>query len=306
MDFARIPKPVFCFDQVILLSSATKRRLNAILPIKALREYYPRFRVRAFNHATYQSKVCFIPISRPLLELLQEHENKLGFYDINSIELAYDFPASSIEEAKEIYRLLSQSIDKKYHRRGSLFICNEDTAAPKGIIKGSTSYWENKDAATGLKLYCRYDKKTNQPMCRLEWTLSGVSGIYKKTGIGTLKDLITFNGDDFLRSNLRISTINKSEFINYFFPKSKNKNRAFCLYTRINAHKNPLSNSDFESALNTERSVSQLKGHLLTEKKQLQKRKGRRNHWQKKVANLTQYQLNKIFRRVNIIEYWRD
>ena len=303
IDHNCIPRPIFSIDQVTLVTSTSTRSLNARLPIKELRYFCPEFRVLPLNKYNYKSKICFLALNLNFLETLVRSEELIGAYEISEIELAFDFPASDEREARAIHKYIYRNLYKKYHRRRQLSECSCNTPPPHSIIQGPTIYWEDRKSKTGLKAYCRYSKVTGKPAARLEWTLRGARDIKKKTGIDRIEDLIEFNSESFLERHFVIETINKDNYVKYLL-KSKNAKMAFNLLARINAYQMPIADEDFELAIGLASSTSYIRGALLHEKACLKNRRGRRTPREKKIANLTQHQLRKIFNRIDLLSRW--
>jgi len=229
----------------------------------------------------------------------------LGDYDITRIELAFDFPASTPAEAKHISNYITPNLDKKYPIRRKVYKIDDKKKPPTDIIPGPTTYWEDRSARTRIKGYCRHSKATGKPVFRLEWTLSQAGSINDKTGISRISDLLNYNSEHFFARNFRICIINKEYFKERFYPNTKmSAIRAFGFYQRSRAYRNPLSASDFELAKDIEGSTAQVKNALLLEKQELKNRRGRRNHWQRKIMGLNQHQINKLFEEIDLVNHW--
>ena len=178
-----LPQPRFTFDKIIIVSTASKMRLEEVLPIADLQRLCPDFKVhtRRSGPSFYQSNIQFV--YKPQAEfwnLLIEHESKLQIYRFYQIELAFDFPAPDEASALETGQELAFSLRKLWHKRRTTEIrYDPDTSPPEGIIHGPTFYYEDGPSSTRLKVYARYPKfgpRQHQPVARLECQcpLSGV------------------------------------------------------------------------------------------------------------------------------------
>ena len=150
------------------------------------------------------------PTSTVFWDLLVEHESKLGPYSICGLELAFDFPAATKIDALEMVFALVRNIRKKWHQRNDLrFKYEPYNPPPPGRVCAPTFYFEPRDSATALKIYCRHPKrlrhsfKYDQLVVRAEWTQYRARSVYAKTGIKRLSEYWSSFSTD---SNRRRST----------------------------------------------------------------------------------------------------
>lgn len=282
--------------------------------MKALRAEAHSFRCYGISRGPSwgRSIVEFVyPTSTAFWDLLIEHESKLGLYSICGLELAFDFPAATKTEALEIDFAVVRHIRKKWHQRKDLWFEYEPyTPPPPGCVCAPTFYFEPRDSATALKIYCRHPKrlrhsfKYDQLVVRVEWTLYRARSVYAKTGIDRLSDIRNFDSSEFLRRNFSLERLNI-------------ENLGLWLMARLAArqqrhHQDPVTHGtafldgeargDQQLVTNLDlthdvkwRSSAQVRGYLRNERAIARALRGKLPAWEHDMRELTDYRLNSFF-----------
>ena len=100
-----LPCPRFTFDRLRISTTVPKRSLCQRLPVSALRQHCPTFRVveTGLNNCGYRSAVDFTyPPAMAFWSLFAANEGRLGTYAITRLELAFDFRAANEFEAQQM------------------------------------------------------------------------------------------------------------------------------------------------------------------------------------------------------------
>jgi len=107
-----------------------------------------------------------------------------------------DFLYETEYEAAQAAEFFRQHLRKKYHRRGEI------------RVVGGTIYWEDRKARTNLKAYPRADKRTGEPLVRIEWIFKRAAHIRERIGIATIGDFSDFDFDSFIAKHFLLEEIN--------------------------------------------------------------------------------------------------
>ena len=319
-----LPPPSFTFDRIGLTSMVPARELRKKLPMRLLRNRCHDFQINALpsRPGPYKSRVEFTySTDLGFWDLLLNVENEIGTYVITKLELAFDFPANNITDAKNITLVLGQHIRKLWHCRKEVKVeWSRNIPAPPGIINGPTFYFEDRKSTTNVKAYARYAKEPKQksfnydrPIARLEWTLTGALAIKTKTGIENLSDLAVFCSDIFLSRHFRLENFDPRKFGELvatppkkrIWPRSRRSKysydrpaRAAYAYLRFHAYKDSEWSNSFEvneASLLKWNSTAHIRGHLRQKRHDLSHTPGRKSELQNKMKDLTDYQIDRIF-----------
>ena len=302
-----LPCPRFTFDRVRILTTVPKRSLCQRLPVSALRQHCPTFRVveAGLNNCGYRSAVEFTyPPAMAFWSLFAANEGRLDTYAITRLELAFDFPATGEFEAQQMCLDVSQCIRKPWHQRKGIRIYDPNLGCPAGVIPGPTFYFEDRRSRTALKLYCRYEKtgsghRHDRPLARMEWTLSGAAAIAKKTGITRITQIqdpeVLSIISTFRERHLCLEVLNFERLGKWIDPRFQHPRVAAGAYLRRHAFPIGQAVEDDYDALHQWQSAAQVRGHLRNERLKVKSTPGRRSPWQQKLSQLTDYRLRTFF-----------
>jgi hypothetical protein len=171
----------------------------------------------------------------------------------------------------------------------------------RGVIWGPTFYLEERGKPTCAKIYCRYPKlirrdfNWSRPVARVEFTLNGWENIKAKTGIEFLADLMVFNAMPFRDKYLRFEVVNLEQLGRWLSGGSKNPTQSAEDFLRKQIQADPQYAKHAYLTQHKWLSASQMRGHLLKERKIARTKIGRPSLHQSKLKGLTDYRLNKMF-----------
>jgi len=291
---------MYIFDKITIYTQAPKKRLEQTLPVKKLRVLNPSLDIDYANgDGGFYSKVTFVAPSREFIELLLEYKHELWGYKFNVVEMPKDHISDDEQGVIDLYDEITPQIRKKWSARKELISVDKNNSKKPHVhyreddkvFGRPTLYFEHAHANVGLKAYCRYTKDTNEPAFRYELSFEKAHSIKKKTGIERLPDLLDYDPTPVFNRYIKYEEINYEEFgawikgekkcrILQHKPKRKfeynHKKRTAQLFLRILADKDTLIGSYEENDKQREKwkSVSQLRGYLLKEKKRIKKKMG--------------------------------
>src|SRR5437867_3370429 len=177
---------VLRFDKIEILAPRPAEKLRALLPLAALQAHAVTFKLEHCSLYQYRAKLLIVAPDPEFWNILAPYADCLGRSKICALELDRDTVYQTELEARAAADTAVQHLHKKYHRRGIV------------TVVSGTAYWEDRRARTNLMVYARPDKRTGQPLLRVEWRLKGAAHIYKKTGIATISDLRDFDFAPFM------------------------------------------------------------------------------------------------------------
>ena len=184
------------FDKIEIIFPKQPEQLRARLPLADLEAHAVISKLEHFPFYKYRAKLTVVDPDYEYWRILEEYEAELGEYKICHIELACDFLYETEDEADQAAEFFLQRLRKKRHRRGAV------------KVAGGTAYWEDRKAWTNLKVYVRLDKRTGEPLVRIEWTLKHATHIRKQTGIITISEFRDFDFILFLAKHFLLEEIN--------------------------------------------------------------------------------------------------
>jgi len=135
----------------------------------------------------------------------------------------------------------------------------------------------------------------SRPVARVEFTLNGWKNIRDRIGVEFLADLLVFNATPFRDKYLRFEVVNLEQLGRWLNGGSKNPALTAKSYLQLQIQ------ADLQYAKRahlTEHkwlSASQVRGHLLKERKRAKQKVGRPTLLESKLRGLTDYRLNKMF-----------
>jgi hypothetical protein len=302
---AQLPPAAFTFDRVLLKTPQTCQRLRhpGVLPLASLRRHSHAFNVVNDRHRQPPpwSKVDFVySPSQTFWDVLLAREAKLKPYEFASLELAFDFAMPDVASAQQAVFDLALSLRKFWPSRKSVWFEHGQTLRP-GVIWGPTFYFEQKGKPTCAKIYCRYPKligggfASGQPMARVEFTLNGWKNIKKKIGVEFLADLLVFNATPFRDKYLRLEAVNLERLGRWLNRGSKNPTQTAESLLQQLVQADPQYAKQAYLTEHKWLSASQVRGHLLKERKRSKKKNGRPTLLESKLRDLNDYRLNKMF-----------
>ena len=301
----QLPPPHFTFDRVLLKTPQTCERLRhpSVLPLASLRQHCHAFNV--VNDEDRQpppwSKVDLVySPSQTFWNLMLASENHLKPYYITSLELAFDYHLSNEAAAQQAVFDLALGLRKLWPSRKSMWFENGETLR-RGVIWGPTFYLEKRGKPICAKIYCRYPKligggfASGQPMARVEFTLNGWKNIKNKIGVEFLADLLVFNATPFRDQYLRFEVVNLGQLGRWLKGGSKNPAQTAESYLQQQVRADPQYANHAYLTEHKWLSSSQVRGHLLKERKRAKQKVGRPTLFESKLRGLTDYRLNKMF-----------
>ena len=205
-------------DRVELVSSVATYDLWQTLPIKKLKDAAAYFHIRQIKHpkSRYKSRIILIctPHADPI-RLLFDSEPTLDNYVVSEAELAFDLPATSVEDAGEKLLWLACHIRKRNHSSGKVRVVSDAwEKPPPGCLNLPTLYFEYPSSTIALKLYARYEKlpggKFGKPIVRVEWTLRG-SALERHLGGKRLADLVVADLNEFLEKQICLEQVDQDQ-----------------------------------------------------------------------------------------------
>jgi hypothetical protein len=300
----QLPPARFTFDRVLLKTPQPCQRLchPSVLPLASLRQHSHAFNVVNDRHRQPPpwSKVDFVySPSQTFWNLLLASENHLEPYYIESLELAFDYHLPDEATAQQAVFDLALGLRKLWPSRKSMWFENGETLR-RGVIWGPTFYLEQKGRPICAKIYCRYPKLVgggfdwSQPMARVEFTLNGWKSIKDKIGVEYLADLQSFNVTPFRNKYLRFELLNLEELGRWLNRGSKNPTQTAEHFLLQQVLADPQYANHAYLTEQKWLSSSQVRGHLLKERKRAKQKVGRPTLFDSKLRGLTDYRLNKM------------
>jgi hypothetical protein len=302
----QLPPPHFTFDRVLLKTPQTCERLRhpSVLPLASLRQHCHALNVVNDRHRQPPpwSKVDFVySPSQTFWSQLLASENHLKPYYITSLELAFDYHMADAAQAQQAVFDLALGLRKLWPSRKFMWFENGVTLR-RGVIWGPTFYFEQEGKPTCAKIYCRYPKLVrrgfdwSRPVARVEFTLNGWKNIKSKIGVEYLADLQGFNVTPFRDQYLRFELVNLEQLGRWLNGGSKNPAQTAESYLQQQVLADPQYAKHTYLTEQKWLSSSQVRGHLLKERKSEKQRKvGRPTLHEIKLRDLTDYRLNKMF-----------
>jgi hypothetical protein len=302
---AQLPPAAFTFDRVVLKTPQSCQRLchPSVLPLASLRQNSHAFNVLNDRHRQPPpwSKVDFVySPSQTFWNLILASENHLKPYYITSLELAFDYHMADVAQAQQAVFDLALGLRKLWPSRKSMRFENGETLR-RGVIWGPTFYFEQEGKPTCAKIYCRYPKLVrrgfdwSQPMARVEFTLNGWKNIKDRIGVEFLADLPVFNATPFRDQYLRFEVVNLDQLGRWLKGGSKNPAQTAESYLQQQVLTDPQYAKHTYLTEQKWLSSSQVRGHLLKERKRAKQKVGRPTLFESKLRGLTDYRLNKMF-----------
>jgi len=202
------------FDRVIIASTVKEKDLWQALPIKDLKGAAHYFHIKSIADRSpwYASQIILTctPFADPLW-LLSLCDYALGFHVVSHVELAFDLPAASVEDARDKLEWLASRIRKRHQTRPGISIVSDDmNDPPEGCLNLPTLYYEDRSSTVNLKLYARQEKllrgKFGNLCVRLEWSLSGAA-IQRHLGGNQLDNLVDADLNGFLERQLCLEEV---------------------------------------------------------------------------------------------------
>jgi hypothetical protein len=269
------------FDKIEIVLPQTPEELRALLPLADLQAHALTSTLQHYSLYDYRAKLLIVAPDRQYWEILARYEAQLGEYKICYVELAYDTFFQSALDAKRAAQAEVQVLRKKHHRRGEI------------KVVGDTVYFEDRKARTNLKEYPRADKRTGEPLVRVEWILKHAAHIRKKTDIATISDLRDFDFEPFFTKHYLREEIDYERLARWFnnIPvraKVVEHSGGF-LHTYAQLGYRFCLGHEIESA-------AQLRQHFKEERENIRARGGPRTPGEQKYARLSYYKLNSFFR----------
>jgi hypothetical protein len=302
---AQLPPAAFTFDRVVLKTPQSCQRLchPSVLPLASLRQNSHAFNVLNDRHRQPPpwSKVDFVySPSQTFWNLILASENHLKPYYITSLELAFDYHMADVAQAQQAVFDLALGLRKLWPSRKSMRFENGETLR-RGVIWGPTFYFEQEGKPTCAKIYCRYPKLVrrgfdwSQPMARVEFTLNGWKNIKDRIGVEFLADLPVFNATPFRDQYLRFEVVNLDQLGRWLKGGSKNPAQTAESYLQQQVQADPQYAKHAYLTEHKWMSASQVRGHLLKERRRAKKKAGRPTLFEGKLRDLNDYRLNKMF-----------
>ena len=286
-DTIHLPGWVFSIDKIRVRSVHRAQTLMEAVPIKRLCRESSRTHV--YDSRNQWERALGVieaeQITDDWVEILCAVEEELGRYGVTYVELAYDFRFNSPIKAVEMAKLLGRRFRKLYSRNDNIReIAGRD-------------YWTALEGASWVfnaVVYSRSDKKTGQPVVRVEWRIKSARAIASKTDIVRLEDVLHFRPAEFFTKHFCLETVDYVEFGRWLkqrmtlrecrgldMPDVESLGRRYCQRRGI-------------------RSAAQLRAHLRKLKRRSQQTIGRPNRQNRQLRELSPYKLNKFFKPVSI------
>ena len=275
------------FDKIEIIFPKRLEELQSLLPLHQLRAHAVNSKLEHYSRFQYRAHLLVVAPDQEYWEILASYEDYLGEYKICLLELACDTFYPTEREAVEAARAALQQLRKKYHRRGEV------------KVVGGTAYFEDRRARTNLVAYARADKRTGQPLMRIELRLKNAGHIREKTGIATLSDLRDFDFAPFMAKHIVLEKINYEQlgrWINniprgaeittdptgFTYNHAASAGHGFCRIHEIS-------------------SPAELRHHFRKEQERIRAKLGLRTIWEgeQKCVSLSYYKLNSFFVRVD-------
>ena len=301
---AQLPPAAFTFDRVLLKTPQSCERLRhpGVLPLASLRQHCHAFNVVNDRHRQPPwSKVDFLYSPDPAFwNLLLASANYLKPYYVTSLELAFDYHMADVAQAQQAVFDLALGLRKLWPSRKFMWFENGETLR-RGVIWGPTFYFEQEGKPTCAKIYCRYPKLVrrgfdwSQPVARVEFTLNGWKNIKAKIGVEFLADLPVFNVTPFRDQYLRFEVVNLEQLGRWLNRGSKNPAQTAESYLQQQVLADPQYAKHAYLTEHKWMSASQVRGHLLKERRRAKKKAGRPTLFEGKLRDLNDYRLNKMF-----------
>jgi len=260
------------------------RRLEELrrrLPLADLKAHAVTFKLEHFSLYEYRARLLIVEPDQEFWNILAGYEDQLGPYKICHVEVTCDFLYETEDEAAQAAEFFRQHLRKKYHRRGEI------------RVVGSTTYWEDRKARTNLKAYPRADKRTAEPLVRIEWIFKHAAHICERTGIATIGDFSDFDFDSFIAKHFLLEEINPVQVGRWInnIPRGAEVTVSPSGFTYNDAARA----GHLLCRLNDIDSAAKLRQHIKEEKEKIRAKRGRRTEGEKKYASLTRYKLNSFF-----------
>ena len=202
------------YDRIEIVSPVAAHELWQALPIRELKRAAHHFYIRRITNpkAWYSSRI--VMVSTPFanaLWLLFDCEPALELYSVSKVEIAFDVPAGSVDDAREKLEWLACHVHKRNHYSGKVRVVSDTwETPPDGCINLPTFYYEHPNSTIALKLYARYEKLPGGEfgglIVRLEWTLRG-SAIERHLNGKRLANLVVADLGDFLEKQLCLEQV---------------------------------------------------------------------------------------------------
>lgn len=321
---------IFTFDKISIYSTAKTSDLHKTLPVSILKELNHRFLIKPeYDKGEFKSSISFVCPSTKFLILLHSCERYIQRYTISYLEIALDFQTGSEQEAIYFVNELVKHVKKPYSHENKIRFVYDDLEncdnCPNGIIpKVPTWYWESRGSTLNLKTYARYSKYNNNPVARLEYTIKRVSNIENKIKINTIYELLDFTPLDFLKKyytyqefqyeifyawlcGSKIADTYDKHYISTDRQKFRKQGKR---YFMVRAHRdqdlNKLDDEDYPSDIMLTKwsNPNQIIGFLRQKRIEAKsKQESEMTLCDKKFAKLTDYQINKFFRKASAYSY---
>jgi hypothetical protein len=290
---SKVGRSFYHFDRIRINSEKSIKTLEEKLPIKELEKECRSFMIKKpYAIAKMQGKKARLEIivaSRKALELLHKYDSLLSPYAITYLEITKDAFRESEKEA--VSEVKSQRGILRKLWSNSYFIYEpekkEDYIPKDNFYNTPTIYCGGRDVQ--YVLYARPSKLNGKPYVHGEWKLKGPSVIKKETGITTTRDLVSFDikafmdkrNEKFLRTDKQIDLMKLGKWLTDCNPRqrkySDRKRKsvqghaiAYCVMWEIY-------------------SFAGLIQHFRTQKKEIKKKVGRRNAFERKIMLIDNY-----------------
>jgi hypothetical protein len=160
------------------------------------------------------------------LVILEKRKAAYGRHSAVSVEVAFDAPATSIDDGLIKLNALVGQLRKFRHRRRFLWLQHRpDQTPPPGHVPLPTYYFEDDKSGVKLKCYVRHEKlaggRFGELIVRLEWTLKGKHALTRHIGGNQIEHLLAADLNAFLKRNLRLEEFDPVAFGNLFKIKRK-------------------------------------------------------------------------------------
>lgn len=242
----------------------------------------------------YQSCIELVAPSEECLNYLASMENSIiKGCKVSRIELARDTLCDSWFKATSSLSMLARTLRKKYSGGFTYDGSNKEKNLGKGLVGDYTFYY---GPVTGDKITVKITGKFKFVMypkmstvdrlsyAHQEWRISNAGNILNRTGIRTIKDLLTINKavvfENLENKYLTHNTINRIKLGLFLEGLSGCKKLSKDMNMR-----SQLRASLFCSTHKI-RTANDLVSYFMLEKKRIKSRVGRRNKWQNRILHL--------------------
>jgi hypothetical protein len=276
------------YDKIEILSKQSKCELKKLLPIDVLERESYLFKI---IWASKSAKICGylskIIATVPTPTLFEQLLKNLADYKITYIEISMDIFCDSEHQAEAESLYVLQHFRKKYCRAPKIkdYRGSTEKMSAKAIHEGLFSQVTGYFGSNNFKLsqYARPSKLNGIPCIHIEFRIRGHQ-IKKRTEIASLTDLLAFDPEDFFMKeieNVVFESIDDHKLGKWILD-------ALGSYT-VNGKRNDMRISLAASTflnLYEITSSTQLIDYFRSERKKIQRQRGHRNRWQKKMLKL--------------------